>query len=82
MRKPPRHFPNKPSSCDLSDLLNEMVLFVQENPMWVDDEDSLAKMAIAYGILTGNSSPDMMTEGECDFILNLHDTISENRNNG
>jgi hypothetical protein len=51
-------------------------------PMWADDEDSLAKMAIAYGILTGNSSPDMMTEDECDFILTLHSTISENRNNG
>ncbi len=82
MRKPPRHFPDKPTSCDLSDLLNEIVQFVEENPLWAEDTDSLAKMAMAYGLLTQNSDPSMMDEDECDFILTLHTTLEGHMNNG
>ena len=77
MRKPPRHFPDKPTTCDLSDLLNEMFAFVQENPLWHEDVDSVAKMAIAYGILTNMSDPSMCTEDESEFVVDIFAKIQE-----
>ena len=77
MRKPPRHFPDRPTTCDVSDLLNEIVRFVDENPMWAEDTDSLAKMAIAYGILTNMSDPSMCSEDECEFVVDIFSKIQE-----
>lgn len=55
---------------------------MEENPLWAEDTDSLAKMALAYGLLTQNSDPSMMDEDECDFILTLHTTLEGHMNNG
>ena len=80
MRNPPRHFPDRPTTCDVSDLLNEIVRFVDENPMWAEDAESLAKMAVAYGILTNICTPDMVTEQEYEFVININTTLRESMN--
>ena len=48
--------------------------------MWAEDTDSLAKMAIAYGILTNICTPDMVTEQEYEFIININTTLRESMN--
>ena len=50
---------------------------MQENPLWHEDEDSLAKMAIAYGILTNMSDPSMCSEDECEFVVDIFSKIQE-----
>lgn len=77
MRQPPKHKPDRPTTCDMSDLLNEMFQFTQENPMWAETEDGLGKMSVAYAILNQISDPLMATEEEIDFVLNIHATIKE-----
>ena len=74
MRKP-KHRPDRPSCCDVSDLLNEMYAFVDENPDWMETEDGLRKMATAYSILTTICEPDMTSQDEYDFIINIINTI-------
>ena len=77
MRQPPKHKPDRPTTCDMSDLLNEMFQFTQENPMWAETEDGLGKMSMAYAILNQISDPLMATQEEIDFVLNIHETIKE-----
>ena len=77
MRQPPKHKPERPTTCDMSDLLNEMFQFTQENPMWAETEDGLGKMSVAYAILNQISDPLMATQEEIDFVLNIHETIKE-----
>ena len=76
MRKP-KHQPDRPSCCDVSDLLNEMYAFVQENPDWMETEMGLHKMSNAYTLLTIICEPDMVTEEEYDFVINIVTTIKE-----
>lgn len=76
----PRNHPDRPTTCDISDLLNEIVAFVNENPLWADDPESMTKLVIAYGILTNMSSPDMVTDDEYEFIIDLHNKIKETTN--
>ena len=73
----PKHFPNRPTTCDVSDLLNEVASFVDENPNWHEDEDSVAKMVIAYGILTNMSDPSMCTDDECELVVGIYEKIQE-----
>jgi hypothetical protein len=54
-----------------------MFAFVQENPLWHEDVDSVAKMAIAYGILTNMSDPSMCSEDECEFVVDIFSKIQE-----
>jgi hypothetical protein len=61
----------------VSDLLNEVAAFVDENPNWHEDEDSVAKMVIAYGILTNMSDPSMCSEDECEFVVDIFSKIQE-----
>jgi len=77
MRKPPKHRPDKPTTCDISDLLNEMRSFVEENPLWYEDEDSLAKMGMALAALRAISTPEQVTEDEYEFAFNLFSTFNE-----
>ena len=77
MRQPPKHTPERPTTCDMSDLLNEMFQFTQENPMWAETEDGLGKMSIAYAILNQISTPLMASEEEIDFVMNIYTTIQE-----
>ena len=78
MRKPPNHRPDRPTTCDFSDLLNEVAKFTETNPLWFENPEDLARMARAYGIITMMSGPDSCTEDECEYILNLHATLQEN----
>ena len=73
----PKHRPDRPSCCDVSDLLNEMYAFVQENPLWMETEDGLMKMNTAYSILTTICDPGMTTQDEYDFVINIFHTIRE-----
>jgi hypothetical protein len=82
MRQPPRFLPDRPTTCNISDLLNQIVGFVDRNPDWAENPDNLTKMAIAYGILTQSSEPDMVTDEEYEFIISIHSTLKENMNNG
>ena len=82
MRKPPKHRPDKPTTCDISDLLNEMRSFVEENPLWYENEESLAKMGYALAALKAISQPEDVTQEEYDFCLPLFTTFNESvRNN-
>jgi hypothetical protein len=60
--------------------MNEIAYFVAENPLWHEDADMIAKMAIAYGILTNICTPDMVTEDEYEFIININTTLRETTN--
>ena len=82
MRQPPRFIPDRPTTCDISDLLNQIADFIDRNPDWSENPDSLTKMAIAYSILTQNSSPDMVTDEEYEFVTNISTTLREGMNNG
>lgn len=77
----PKHRPTRPTTTDISDLLNEMYGFVHDNPEWMNDDESLGKMALAYGILAQISTPDDCTEQEFEFVMNLHTTIKEKMRN-
>jgi hypothetical protein len=82
MRKPPKHRPDKPTTCDISDLLNEMRSFVEENPLWYEDEDSLVKMGYALAALKAISQPEDVTQEEFEFSITLFNTFNESvRNN-
>jgi hypothetical protein len=72
-----KHRPDKPTTCDISDLLNEMRSFVEENPLWYEDEDSLAKMGMALAALKAISTPEQVTEEEYEFAFNLFSTFNE-----
>jgi hypothetical protein len=72
-----KHRPKKPTTCDISDLLNEMRSFVEENPLWYEDEDSLAKMGMALAALKAISTPEQVTEEEYEFAFNLFSTFNE-----
>ena len=61
----------------MSDLLNEMFQFTQENPMWAETEDGIGKMSIAYAILNQISTPLMASEEEIDFVMSIYTTIQE-----
>jgi hypothetical protein len=82
MRKPPKHRPDKPTTCDISDLLNEMRSFVEENPLWYEDEDSLVKMGYALAALKAIGQPEDVTQEEFEFSITLFNTFNESvRNN-
>jgi hypothetical protein len=72
-----KHRPNKPTTCDISDLLNEIYAFVTENPLWYEDEDSLLKMGMALAALKAISQPEDVTQEEYDFCITLFNTFNE-----
>jgi hypothetical protein len=67
----------KPTTTDISDLINEIANFVHDTPNWADDNDSIARLSTAYFILTQISGPDMVTEDEYEFIMSIHSTLKE-----
>ena len=69
----------RPTTTDISDLINEIANFVHDNPNWVENDDSLARLAQAYFILTQISGPDMVTDEEYEFIMSIHSTLKEIR---
>jgi hypothetical protein len=65
----------KPSPTDISDLINEIALFVSKNPYWYADDGLVAKLGVAYHILTTISEPDMVTAEEYEFVMDINLTI-------
>jgi hypothetical protein len=65
----------KPSPTDISDLINEVALFVSKNPYWYADDGLVAKLGVAYHILTTISDPEMVTDEEYEFVIDIHNTI-------
>ena len=65
----------KPSPTDISDLINEFALFVSKNPYWYADDGLVQRLGVAYQILTTISDPDMVTDEEYEFVIDIHNTI-------
>jgi hypothetical protein len=74
------HKPTKPTTCNISDLLNTIATFINENPCWELDSDAVNRMSMAYVMLTNMADPDMTTDDEYEFILNLHAQIKDATN--
>jgi len=43
----------------------------------MDNTESMRRMAMAYSILASMSQPDMVTDEEYEFIMDIHHTIRE-----
>ena len=67
----------KPSPTDISDLIETIRKFVDENPDWMENDRHIARLGVAYHILTTISDPDMVTDEEYEFIIAIHNTIKE-----
>ena len=65
----------KPSPTDISDLIETIRKFVDENPDWMENDKHIARLGVAYHILTRISDPDMVTEEEYEFVIDIHNTI-------
>ena len=65
----------KPSPTDISDLIETIRKFVDENPDWMENDKHIARLGVAYHILTTISDPDMVTEEEYEFVIDIHNTI-------
>jgi hypothetical protein len=72
-----KHYPETPTTCNVSDMLNSIAQFVEEYPNWMDDRDMTARMAMAYMMFTKMCTPDMVSEDEYEFVMNLHSTLQE-----
>jgi hypothetical protein len=72
-----KHRPSLRTTCDISDILSEIVTFVQNEPEWMENSDSVRRMAMAYQILTTISDPGMVTDDEYEFIIDIHRTLQE-----
>lgn len=81
MRKPPKHRPDKPTTCDISDLLNEMRSFVEETPLWYENENSLVKMGYALAALKAIGTPNDVTQEEFEFTITLINTFNDSVQN-
>ena len=57
------------TTTDISDLINEIANFVHDTPDWADNDDSIARLAQAYFILTQISGPDMVTDEDMELTL-------------
>lgn len=69
--------PTTPTTCNVSDLLNSIFEFVRDNENWMDDEASVARIAMAYMMFTKMCDPDMCTDAEETFVLALHADLQE-----
>ena len=72
-----KHHPILPTTCDVSDLLAEIVTFVERNPNWIDNPEDVTRMAGAYHIFTIISTPDMVTNEEYEFVIAIHTALKE-----
>ena len=66
-----------PSPTDISDLIETIRKFVDENPDWMENDKHVARLGVAYHILTTISDPDMVTDEEYEFIININIIIKE-----
>lgn len=65
------------TSCKISDLLNQISQFVDSNPLWYEDGESIQKMGMAYHILSQISNREEVSQEEEDFIMGIFATIKE-----
>lgn len=74
----PKHRPLSPSTCDISDLMNEIAKFVDDNPNWYEENDLRGKMVIALQILRiACPDPNSCTDDEYEFVMHLCKTLNE-----
>jgi len=66
-----------PTTCQVSDLLNSIYKFVNDNPNWLEDDEACARLSMAYSILTKISGPDMVTDEEYEFVIDIHTALKE-----
>lgn len=72
-----KHRPKTPTTCNTSDLLNSISQFVTDNPLWHEDDDAVARLATAYGILRNLCDPTEVTDEEYEFVMGIHSTLME-----
>lgn len=72
------HRPSIPTTTNVSDLINAMWKFTDENPMWYENRDQLARVSAAYSILTNLCEPLDLTEEEYSFVTGIFETCKEN----
>jgi hypothetical protein len=66
-----------PSTTNISDLIETIRKFVDETPDWINNDKHIARLGVAYHILTTISDPDMVTKEEYKFIIDIHMKIKE-----
>ena len=66
-----------PTTTNISDLIETIRKFVDENPDWIENDRHIARLGVAYHILTTISDPDMVTKEEYKFIIDIHMKIKE-----
>ena len=71
------HRPKTPTTCNKSDLLNSMVKFINDNPLWYEEQSSFARVGLAYSMLTKMADHDEFSDDEYDFIINTYNTLTE-----
>jgi hypothetical protein len=67
-----------PTTTNVSDLINAMWKFTDENPLWHENRDQLGRMSAAYSILTTLCDPIDLTEEEFSFVIGIFETCKEN----
>jgi hypothetical protein len=72
------HRPKNPTTTNVSDLINAMWKFTDENPMWYENRDQLARVSAAWSILTKMCEPLDLTEEEYTFVTGIFETCKEN----
>lgn len=74
----PKHRPDYPTTCDTSDLLNEIAKFVEQNPDWNEDNQMCQKLAVALQILRiACPDPASCTDDEYEFVMGICKTLNE-----
>jgi len=66
-----------PSTCDTSDLIAEIIQFVEKNPDWSEDVDKTAQVGMAINLLISITPADNVTLDEYDYICGLRTTVTE-----
>jgi len=65
------------TTCDTSDLMAEIVQFVDKNPDWSEDMDQTAQLGMAINLLIAITPADNVLQDEMDYICGLRSTITE-----
>lgn len=71
-----KHF--TPTTCDTSDMLNEIAKFVDDNPNWHEDATLCTRMTLALQVLRITCpDPAQCTDEEYEFVMDICKTLSE-----
>jgi hypothetical protein len=66
-----------PSTCDTSDLIQEIVQFVETFPDWSEDMHQTSQLGLAIKLLVSICPADDVTQEEMDYVCGLRATITE-----